>query len=288
VSSPSTDGGGPSGASNPGQTGATAIAQTAAPGRPPLPPSFLKRPLAHRGLHDAAAGRIENSMSAFESAVAAGYGVELDVQLSADGVAMVFHDAMLDRLTDARGPVRARAAKSLAAISLAGTEDRIPTLAAVLARIGGRVPCLVELKDQSGDLGPSDGELEAAVARDLAAHGGRVAVMSFSPGMVGRLAALAPAVPRGPTTDAFAPEAWPRVPEARLAELRRIDVDAVGAAFVSHDRRDLDAPRIAELRARGLPILAWTVRSPAEAAAARPLASAITFEQYLPEIPGRD
>jgi glycerophosphoryl diester phosphodiesterase len=253
VSSPSTDGGGPSGASNPGQTGATAIAQTAAPGRPPLPPSFLKRPLAHRGLHDAAAGRIENSMSAFESAVAAGYGVELDVQLSADGVAMVFHDAMLDRLTDARGPVRARAAKSLAAISLAGTEDRIPTLAAVLARIGGRVPCLVELKDQSGDLGPSDGELEAAVARDLAAHEGRVAVMSFSPDMVGR-----------------------------LAELRRIDVDAVGAAFVSHDRRDLDAPRIAELRARGLPILAWTVRSPAEAAAARPLASAITFEGYRP------
>jgi glycerophosphoryl diester phosphodiesterase len=249
-----------------------------------LPPTFLARPFAHRGLHDAAGGRVENSMPAFEAAAAAGYGIELDVQLSADGVAMVFHDATLDRLTEARGPVRACGAEALAALRLGGTGDRIPTLAAVMARIGGRVPCLVELKDQSGDLGPGDGRLEAAVAHDLAVHEGHVAVMSFAPDMVGRLAALSPAVPRGLTSDAFAPDAWPGVPEDRLAALRRIDVDAVGAAFVSHDRRDLGTPRLAELRAQGVPIVAWTVRSPAEAAKARSAAAAITFEGYRPPL----
>ena len=101
---------------------------------PALPPSFLARPIAHRGLHDRAVGVIENSPAAFAAAIAAGYGIELDLQLSRDGVAMVFHDDSLDRLTGETGPVRARDAAALGQIALAGARagDRIPTLGAVL------------------------------------------------------------------------------------------------------------------------------------------------------------
>jgi glycerophosphoryl diester phosphodiesterase len=245
---------------------------------PPLPSSFLARPIAHRGLHDRAAGRIENSLAAFDAAVAAGYGIELDVQLAADGRAVVFHDATLERLTGETGPVRERSAAELRRIALGGSGETIPTLSATLARVAGRVPLLIELKDQTGDLGPSDGRLEAAVVRDLDGYRGAVALMSFNPWVVATLSRLAPDVPRGLTTDAFAADAWPGVSPDRLAALRRIDTDAAGAAFVSHDRRDLGSPRIAALRAGGLPVLTWTIRSAAEAAEALRVARVITFE----------
>ena len=100
----------------------------------PLPAAFLTRPIAHRALHDRAARRPENSRAAIRAAIAAGYGIEIDLQLSADGVPMVFHDETLDRLTAERGPVRARSARELGEIRLKGSEDRIPTLAQVLDR----------------------------------------------------------------------------------------------------------------------------------------------------------
>ena len=90
---------------------------------PALPPSFLARPIAHRGLHDRTVGVIENSPAAFAAAIAAGYGIELDLQLSRDGVAMVFHDDSLDRLTGENGPVRDRDAAALGRIALTGSQN---------------------------------------------------------------------------------------------------------------------------------------------------------------------
>ncbi|MEM9757332.1 MAG: glycerophosphodiester phosphodiesterase family protein, partial [Pseudomonadota bacterium] len=81
-----------------------------------MPREFLGPPIAHRGLHGP--GVPENSLAAVSAAVAAGYGIELDLQVSADGVAMVFHDATLDRMTAACGPVRSRPAAELAALGL--------------------------------------------------------------------------------------------------------------------------------------------------------------------------
>jgi glycerophosphoryl diester phosphodiesterase len=86
--------------------------------RPALPPDFLRLPLAHRALHDRAARRPENSPAAIRAAVAAGYGIEIDLQLSRDGIAMVFHDETLDRLTDQTGLVADRDAADLGAIPL--------------------------------------------------------------------------------------------------------------------------------------------------------------------------
>ena len=250
---------------------------------PPLPASLLARPIAHRGLHNRAIGVIENSPAAFARAIAAGYGIELDLQLSADGVAMVFHDDRLDRLTGETGPVRALSAQALGQITLGGSRDgdRIPTLAEVLEQVAGQVPLLIELKDQSGGLAVAGRDLEQAVAETLAGYRGDVAVMSFNPAMMAAMRDLAPDVPRGITTCGFDPEEWSTLSPETCALLADIgSFEAVDASFISHDWRDLARPRVAALKAKGVPILCWTVKSPEVEQIARGLADQITFEGY--------
>ena len=251
-----------------------------------LDSAFLRLPIAHRGLHDRAKGVIENSPSAFAAAIAAGYGIELDLQLSADGVAMVFHDETLDRLTGERGALADRTAADLSAIRLAGGADHIPTLDTVLEQVAGRVPLLIELKDQTLALGDSDGRLEAATARALQGYSGPVAVMSFNPSMMAHMARLAPQIARGITTSSYDPADWAPVPAQTCETLRDIpDFDSTGASFISHQNDDLTRPRVAELRAQGVAILCWTIRSPEDEARVRQYAQNITFEGYLPPIP---
>jgi glycerophosphoryl diester phosphodiesterase len=250
-----------------------------------LDPAFLRLPIAHRGLHDRANGVIENSPSAFAAAIAAGYGIELDLQLSADGVAMVFHDETLDRLTAASGNVADHTVGELCRIPLSGNRDTIPTLADTLTQIGGRVPLLIELKDQTLTLGDSDGRLEAATAQALQFYAGPVAVMSFNPSMIAHMARLAPQITRGITTSSYDPADWAPVPAQTCDRLRDIpDFDAVGASFISHQGDDLTRPRVADLRAKGAAILCWTIRSPEDEAQVRKYADNITFEQYLPPL----
>lgn len=254
--------------------------------RPALAPAFLRIPVTHRALHDKAQGRIENSPAAIRAAVAAGYAIEVDVQLSADGVAMVFHDETLERLTAERGPISARRAAELGQIRLTGGTDTIPTLEAVLAMVAGRVPLLIEIKDQTGVMGPTDGRLESAVAQALVGYAGDVAVMSFNPYAVEHMAQLAPDVARGLTTSRFDPADWAPVPAEVCARLREIpDFDRVGASFISHQGNDLTRPRVLELRASGVPVLCWTIRSPDQEALARQIAANVTFEGYLSAIP---
>ena len=253
------------------------------PPHPTLPPGFLDRPFAHRGLHDAAAGQPENSLAAVRAAVAGGYGIEIDIQPSAEGVPMVFHDYDLGRLTGETGPVRLRSAAALRALPLLGTAETIPTLASVLEAVGGAVPLLIEIKDQDGAMGENVGPLERAVAACLAGYAGPVAAMSFNPESVAAMAEAAPGVPRGLTTDPFRPEHWPTLPDERRAVLSAMpDLDRVGAAFISHNHGDLDSPHVARAAAAGLAVLAWTIRSPADAVRAGRIAQAVTFEGYRP------
>jgi glycerophosphoryl diester phosphodiesterase len=251
---------------------------------PALPPEFLAVPIAHRALHGP--GRAENSLAAVEAAVAAGYGIEIDVQLTSDGEAVVFHDEDLDRLTDETGPVRERTAADLSRIALSGGGGTIPRLREVLAAVGGRVPLLIEVKDQDGSMGPRVGRLEQAVAIDLAPYEGPVAVMSFNPHSVDALRHYAPSVARGLTTCSWDPADWPGIAEETCAHLRGIpDFVRTGATFISHQARDLDRPRVAELREAGVPILCWTIRSPEAEAEARKVAHSVTFEGYPAALP---
>jgi glycerophosphoryl diester phosphodiesterase len=259
---------------------------TGAPPRVPLPPAFLKAPIAHRGLHDRSAGVIENSLAAVRAAAAAGYGIEIDLQLSADGQAMVFHDETLNRLTAETGRLDTRPAAELARIPLAGTAETIPSLAAVLTAVAGRVPLLIELKDRTETLSGTDGRLEAAAASALADYTGPVALMSFNPDMVAEAGRQAPHLPRGLTTAAFDPAAWAPLPPATGDRLRAIpDATRTGASFLSHEAADLARPRVAALAAEGLAILCWTIRSPAAETEARRHARNITFEGYPAAIP---
>ncbi len=254
----------------------------------PLPADFLRRPLAHRALHDLAKGRPENSLSAIRAAIAAGYGIEIDLQPSADGVPMVFHDYQLERLTGEKGALHLRNAATLGAIGLAGSThgDTIPTLGEVLDLVAGQVPLLVEIKDQDGALGSNVGDLGRATARLLSAYAGPVAVMSFNPHAMAAFAAHARDIPLGLTTGRFLQENWPLVPRDRLNELATIpDFARLGASFVSHRSDALNTPRITDLKAAGAPILCWTIRSPEADTEARKIADNVTFEGYLPPVP---
>lgn len=247
-----------------------------------LPPTFLTRPLAHRGLHGP--GLPENSLPAFRAAIAAGYGIELDVQPARDGTPLVFHDAGLRRMAGIDAPVSSLGVAEAAACRLLGTTHGIPTLDEVLALVAGRVPVLIEVKDPDGALGPRVGTLPGRVADIAAAHaaqGHPVAVMSFNPHMVAAMAR--PGLAAGLTSCGFAVTGWPRIGAARRAALARLDgFDAAGACFISHDCKDLDNPAVLALARRGVPVLCWTIRSAAAEAAARRIARNITFEGYRP------
>jgi glycerophosphoryl diester phosphodiesterase len=246
-----------------------------------LPKSFLARPLAHRAYHDKAHGRVENSLSAVKSAIEHGYGIEIDVQLASDGVAMVFHDYDLRRLTIEQGPLAQRSSAQLAQIPLMGDSTMIPTLAQVMELVAGRVPVLIELKDQDGGLGPNTGPMGKAVAQVLEPYKGPVAVMSFNPHAMAEMGRLLPDVPRGLTTGLFNPTDWPTIAQPTLERLSQIpDYSHVGASFISHYHQELDHPRVSELNTQGAAILCWTIRSTEQATTAREYADNITFEGY--------
>lgn len=249
--------------------------------RAALPSGFLTLPIAHRAYHDRAAGRPENSRAAIRAAVAAGYGIEIDLQLSKDGVPMVFHDETLERLTAHEGWLCDLTAAELSTILLKDSDEGIPTLAEVLDIVAGKVPLLIELKDQTLRMAETDARLEAATAGALASYHGPVAVMSFNPHAIAHMARLAPDVPRGLTTSAYDPTDWAPLPPETCDQLRAIpDYDRVSAAFISHEAADLSRPRVADLAAQGAAILCWTIRSPEAEAEARRIAQNVTFEGY--------
>ncbi len=247
-----------------------------------LPAAFLTRPITHRGLHDLAQGRAENSTRAFAAAIEAGYGIELDLQLSRDGVPMVFHDYDLGRLTDERGPVAQRDAAELEAIALKGDGGTIPTLAMVLNQVAGQVPLVIEIKDQDGALGPNIGPMGKAVAEVLGGYDGPLAVMSFNPHAIIEMRKLLPDVPRGFVTDPYKADDWPTVPAATRERHAKIpDYDTADCCFISHNVNDLGAARVAELKQAGASILCWTVRSAQVEQDARRIVDNVTFEGYL-------
>ena len=247
-----------------------------------LPASFLTKPIAHRGLHDASQGRAENSPKAFAAALEHGYGIELDLQLSKDGQPMVFHDYDLERLTGTRGPIAQKTAAELAKITLLHDGDGVPTLADTLAQIAGRVPILIEVKDQDGQMGPDVGRLERAAAALLEDYTGDYAVMSFNPHSVGIFKDVLPNAPRGLVTCDYTADDWPTLPASVREHLRHIpDYETLDCCFISHDHTDLDRDRVAQIKAKGHPILTWTIKSAEQEAEARKIVANITFEGYM-------
>jgi glycerophosphoryl diester phosphodiesterase len=241
---------------------------------------LVARPIAHRGLHDPARGIIENSLGAARAAVEAGYAIECDVRLSRDGKAFVFHDDMLDRLTEACGAFHGRDAEELGRIALKGGE-RIPTLAAFLAAVGAAAPLILELKSDSfGDVA-----LAGAVAAELADYRGPVALKSFDPAPIAKLRAGDAPWPLGIVAqsdyedeelDGLSIEQWEEVTRFTHAAATRPD-------FLSWRAADLPAPVVECARAcAALPVMTWTIRSLRQAKTALKHADQIVFEGFTP------
>ena len=223
-------------------------------------------PFAHRGLHGQ--GRVENSRAAFRAAIAAGHGIELDVQASRDGEAMVFHDGKLDRLTGEVGEVAGRTAAQLASIRLSGTEETIPTLREVLHFVAGRVPVLIEVKAPERNVA----RLCLAVFRALEGYRGSVGVMSFNPEVPRWFSAHAPRVLRGLVVT----ENGKRGIRGRLE--RALAFRRAGAQFLAYDIRDLPSRFARKRRKKGVPVFTWTVRSEADRTRAAAHADQIIYE----------
>jgi glycerophosphoryl diester phosphodiesterase len=227
--------------------------------------ALIARPFAHRGLHGD--GRIENSRAAFLAAIEARHGIELDVQASADGAAMVFHDYDLERLTYGAGKVAATTAAELGKILLKGTDEPIPTLKEILDLIGGKAPLLIEVKSPGREIGA----LSRSVAAALAAYIGPVAVMSFNPEVGRWFARNAPQILRGLVVTE-AGHRWRGILARHLA-LWRSSPD-----FLAYDIRDLPSHFAQAQRGRGLAVLTWTCRTIADRARAAEHADQIIYE----------
>ncbi len=211
--------------------------------------SFLTtQPFAHRGLHGGPI--IENSRAAFEAAIKAGHGIECDVQASWDGEAFVFHDEELDRLTGETGAFGGRSANILDLITLKGTTETVPRLSEILRIVLGRVPILIEVKAKDRRIAP----LCLAVRRALEGYRGEVAVMSFNPEVGRWFAQHAARLTRGLVVTEEG-HGGMRGRIERHTSLLRARPD-----FLAYDVRDLPSRFAARQRARGLPVLTWTVR----------------------------
>lgn len=231
-----------------------------------------RSPIAHRGLHDVAAGRAENSLAALDAAARAGYPVEIDVRLTADGQPVVVHDDQLGRLTGAAVRVSDTPAARLRGLRLCGTDARIPTLREAADTLTGRAPVLVDLKTTVLRVGL----LERAVRDCLRDARVDWAVASFNPRSVGWFARHAPGVVRGHTLGASAPTGppWP----VRWAVRARIVQPWTRGHFLAHELAGLPNPFVGYWRARGLPVVAWTARTPADLGRARAVADNVIFE----------
>ena len=240
------------------------------------------RPVAHRGLHDAAAGVIENTASAFAAAAAGQYGIECDVQISADGEAMVHHDDALGRLTDGSAPLASLSAAALKAVPFKAGADRILTLNELCELVGGRVPLVVEFKSRfDGDL-----RLTRRVALVLGSYRGPAAAMSFDPVPVAGVRTLAPALARGIVAERhYTHSEWDRLTSAMKRNLACfLHAPSSRPQFIAYSVKDLPAP--APWLARrlfGLPLLTWTVRSAADRATAERHADQMIFEGFRPD-----
>jgi glycerophosphoryl diester phosphodiesterase len=217
-------------------------------------------PVAHRGLWSPA-GAPENSLAAFQAACAHGYGVELDVQLSADGEAMVFHDGRLTRMTGAEGRIGDHTAADLGKLKLAGTDETIPTLAETLTLVGHRAMVHVELKTPVGEVGA----LEKRVHEILIDHNGPIAVIGFNPYSHDWFAHHHPNILRGLDSYSYTGEGAGKMsPDQRRAYAHLDHVSIAKPHFLALGVDMLPGALADEYRAKGYPIVAWTVRSPAE------------------------
>ncbi|GAB5376134.1 MAG: glycerophosphodiester phosphodiesterase [Acuticoccus sp.] len=231
-------------------------------------------PVAHRGLHGD--GPAENTLAAIEAAIEAGYAAEVDLQLTADGGLVMLHDARLARTTHAEGRVADWTLDELRNVTIRGSDETLSSLTDLLALTAGRCALFLELKAPRTQA--AQAAMTAAITRTLNAYGGAVAVMTFDPDLLALLRKALPDTPLGILAGG----------ENRNASLvNRFGRDALlhtprtRPDFIAYYANALPSLLVAARR-RKRPVLAWTVRSRAEADRLTPHVDQIIFENFVP------
>jgi glycerophosphoryl diester phosphodiesterase len=245
------------------------------------PEWLTARPVAHRGLHDAARGIIENMPAAAQAAIAGNFSIECDIQLTADGEAMVHHDDTLGRLTEGSGSLLELTAAELKAVKFRNTPERMMSLGDLCALVNGRVPLVIEVKSHYD----GDSRLVRRMAQVLASYAGPAVGMSFDPDQVLGLRETMPALPRGIVAQRHYDDgSWTKLtPAQRQGMLHLRHAFRTRPHFVAFWVNQLPAP--APWIARnifGLPLLTWTVRTPEQRDRAARYADQMIFEGFVP------
>jgi glycerophosphoryl diester phosphodiesterase len=244
------------------------------------------RPIAHRGLHARENGIVENTISAAQAAVEHGFSIECDVQLSADGEAVVFHDFALERLTSGRGDVASASVALLGQLAMKDTNDLISTLPVFLEAIGGRAPLIIEIKSRFD----GDWRLAERVASLITGYEGPIALKSFDPRIIAHLRDNADRLgtnryPLGIVAQArYDDGEWQSRPQALRENLTAfLHYPQSRPDFLSWRVDDLPHAIPFLLRARlDTPVITWTVRREEQRARAAQWADQIVFEGFVP------
>jgi glycerophosphoryl diester phosphodiesterase len=245
------------------------------------PEWLTARPVAHRGLHNHARGIIENMPAAADAAVSGNFSIECDIQLTADGEAMVHHDDALGRLTVGSGALLNMTAAELRAVEFRDTPERMMSLGDLCALVDGRVPLVIEVKSHFD----GDRKLVKRMAEVLASYSGPAVGMSFDPDQVLALRQTMPELPRGIVAErSYEPADWPEAtPDQRRGMMHLRHAFRTRPHFVAYWINELPsaAPWIAR-NLFGLPLLTWTVRTPEQCRRAAQYADQMIFEGFLP------
>jgi glycerophosphoryl diester phosphodiesterase len=245
------------------------------------PDWLTARPVAHRGVHDNDAGVVENTASAFAAAIAGGFAIETDLQISSDGEAMVHHDFALGRLTLGSRQLAAMTAAGLKDVPFKATSDRMMTVGELCDFVGGRAPMLIELKSRfDGDM-----RLVRRAAEVLRAYAGPFALMSFDPEPIAALRTLAPNFTRGIVAErSYKDSEWRTLTDKQKRSLAfLLHAPRSRPHFIAYQVNDLPSPGPWIARnVFGRPLLGWTVRTDAERARAKRRADQMIFEGLRP------
>ena len=239
--------------------------------------ALMGRYYAHRGLHDNKSEAPENSMAAFKKAVDAGYGIELDVQLTRDRIPVVFHDETLKRVCGAEGNVRDYTFEELQNFRLLSSDERIPKFEDMLALVNGRVPLIVEIKiHESAD------EVCPKVDALLAGYAGPYCIESFHPFAVRWYRRYRPQVIRGQLSADFNTAKHKETFSEMLVHHLLSNVLARPDFIAYCHTHKRNPSRILCRKVFGALSVAWTIRSQEQLDASRDDFDLFIFEQFIP------
>lgn len=235
---------------------------------------LLHSPIAHRGLHKGVETP-ENTLIAFQKAVDNRFPIELDCRLIKSGEVVVFHDDNLKRMCGIDKEIANCTLTEVRELFIKRTRERVPLLSEVLTVVNGKVPLLIEIKNDH-----SIGKLEKAVLEALKDYKGKYAFQSFNPLRLRWLKKHAPDVPRGILASDFKNDknisniVKPALQNLWLSPIVKPD-------FISYDFHALPNKNVEKLRSQGIPVLGWTVRKVSESQEALKYCDNVICEEIL-------